>query len=177
MQKMRGSWPSFRCSSTVWHTTVSVPPHSADEYRLTTCAIFNDFGMEGFIRFTLYHFRDAHANPEIVQASNRRYRLYGFNYAHRRSPLVYHISRLLNGVILRKRAMRSRAKFFLAALPDTDEERDVIHGTLHVQIRIGLSPTNNFRSIPCRIKEKRRRRGQLCKRRLAVHRCGKRARR
>ena len=43
----------------------------------------------------------------------------------------------------------------------SDDKRDVIHRTDHLQIRIGLSSSNYFCSVPCRIKKERRRRDQL----------------
>ena len=73
--------------------------------------------------------------------------------------------------------MSSHLKFFLVDLPDTDEERDVIHGTLHSQIRIGLSSSDYLSGVPCRIEKERRWRGQLCKCWLTVHRRGERTRR
>ena len=57
--------------------------------------------------------------------------------------------------------MSYRSKFFLAVLPDANEERDVIRGTLHAQIRIGLSSSDYPSGVPSRIEKERRRRDQL----------------
>ena len=69
----------------------------------------------------------------------------------------------------------SHSTFFLAVLPNAYEERDVVHGTFDVQIRVRLSSADYLRGVPCRIEKERWRRGQLRERWLTVHRCGKRA--